>query len=181
MKKLFAITLIFLLAGTFLQAQDLLELKKKVQSINDEYAKQMVGGDMDALWGYYADDIISMPSYEPMLKGLDAVKESSKKMEESGSKITAFSTASTDLMKSGNFVIDIGTYTITMELQGMDMPWNDYGKYLNVWEVSDDGSMKLKVETWNTDVNPWEEMQKAGESHEEEMGKPEKKQLEEKE
>jgi hypothetical protein len=26
--------------------------------------------------------------------------------------------------------------------------------------MQDDGSMKVKVETWNTDVNPWMEMQK---------------------
>jgi hypothetical protein len=41
---------------------------------------------------------------------------------------------------------------------------------MNIWEVQDDGSMKLKAETWNTDVNPWQEMQmkeeKAPEGHE---------------
>jgi hypothetical protein len=31
--------------------------------------------------------------------------------------------------------------------------------------MQDDGSLKLKVETWNTDVNPWEEMKKM-EGHE---------------
>ena len=25
--------------------------------------------------------------------------------------------------------------------------------------MQDDGSLKLKVETWNTDVNPWEGME----------------------
>jgi hypothetical protein len=42
---------------------------------------------------------------------------------------------------------------------------------MTIWEMQDDGSMKIKVETWNTDVNPWEEMQKMqqappGEGHE---------------
>ncbi|MCZ7615144.1 MAG: hypothetical protein M5T52_16780 [Ignavibacteriaceae bacterium] len=42
---------------------------------------------------------------------------------------------------------------------------------MNVWEVQDDGSMKLKAVTWNSDVNPWMEMQKmqapkSEESHE---------------
>ncbi len=35
-----------------------------------------------------------------------------------------------------------------------DMPWNDHGKYMTIWEMQDDGSLKVKVETWNTDVNP---------------------------
>lgn len=160
MKQIFAILFAAIFLSSLVYTQDMSELKKKVQMMNDKYAEQMVAGDMNALWDYYSDDIISMPSYEPMMKGLEACKMSEKKMEESGSKITAFSTTSTDVMKSGNFVVDIGTYKITMTMPQMDKPWDDHGKYLNIWEMQDDGSMKLKVETWNTDVNPWMEMQK---------------------
>ena len=31
-----------------------------------------------------------------------------------------------------------------------------------LWEVQDDGSYKIKADTWNTDTNPWMEMQKEG-------------------
>jgi len=161
MQKLFAILFAFLFVTSLVNAQDMSELKKKVQMMNDKYAEQMVNGDMSSLWDYYTDDIISMPSYEPMIKGLEACKMSAEKMEKSGMKITAFSTTSTDVMQSGNLVVDIGTYKITMTMPQMgDKPWDDHGKYLNIWEMQDDGSMKLKVETWNTDVNPWMEMQK---------------------
>jgi ketosteroid isomerase-like protein len=168
MKKFFSILFAFLLIVSLNYAQDIDELQKKVQMMNDEYAKQMIAGDMDALWDYYSDDMISMPSYEPMIKGIDAAKESTKKMEESGMKIIAFSTTSTDVMKSGDMVVDIGTYKISMQIPGMDQPWDDHGKYLNIWEIQDDGSMKLKVETWNTDVNPWMEMEKMEEHKEQE-------------
>jgi ketosteroid isomerase-like protein len=160
MKQIFAVLFAAIFLTSIVYSQDMSELKKKVQMMNDKYAEQMVAGDMNALWDYYSDDIISMPSYEPMLKGLDACKMNEEKMEKSGSKITAFSTTNTDVMQSGNLVVDIGTYKITMTMPQMDMPWNDHGKYLNIWEMQDDGSMKLKVETWNTDVNPWMEMQK---------------------
>jgi ketosteroid isomerase-like protein len=166
MKKLFAILFTILFTASLVNAQDNAAMKKKVQMMNDKYAEQMVSGDMGALWDYYTDDIISMPSYEPMIKGLEACKMSSEKMEKSGTKITAFSTTSTDVMQSGNLVVDIGTYKITMTMPQMgDKPWDDHGKYLNIWEMQDDGSMKLKVETWNTDVNPWMEMEKM-EGHE---------------
>ena len=174
MKKLFAILLTFLFVTSLLNAQDMSELKKKVQMMNDKYAEQMVDGDMSALWDYYTEDIISMPSYEPMIKGLDACKMSAQKMEESGMKITAFSTTSTDVMQSGDLVVDIGAYKITMQIPGMDMPWDDHGKYLNIWEMQNDGSMKLKVETWNTDVNPWMEMEKM-EGHDAHEGHMEEK------
>jgi hypothetical protein len=50
----------------------------------------------------------------------------------------------------------------------MDKPWNNHRECLTLWEMQEDGSMKIKVETWNTDVNPWMEMQKDEkyESHE---------------
>jgi ketosteroid isomerase-like protein len=111
-----------------------------------------------------------MPSYEPMLKGIEACKQSYKKMNESGMKMTAFKSTVTDIMQSGNFIVDIGSYEITMTMPQMgDMPWTDNGKYMTIWEMQDDGSLKIKVETWNTDVNPWQEMQKmekAPEGHE---------------
>jgi len=174
MKNLFVILFAMLFLSSLVYSQETSDLQKKVQMMNDEYAKQMVGGDMSALWDYYTDDIISMPSYEPMIKGLEACKMSSEKMEESGMKITAFSTTSTDVMQSGNLVVDIGTYKITMTMPQMDMPWDDHGKYLNIWEMQNDGSMKLKVETWNTDVNPWMEMQKM-EGHDAHGGQMEEK------
>lgn len=164
MKKLFITILTLLFCTAIIHSQDLSELKKKVQALNDEYAKAMLSGDMSSLWSGYADDVISLPSYEPMIKGLDAIKESSKKMEQAGVKFLSFSTACTDVMKSGNFIIDIGTYKTSMQIPGMDMPWNDHGKYLTVWEVADDGTMKVKAETWNTDTNPWADMQAHDES-----------------
>ena len=73
-------------------------------------------------------------------------------MMESGMKITAFKSANTDLLVSGDFVIDIGTYEITLTMPQMgDMPYTDNGKYMTVWEMQDDGSLKVIVETWNTD------------------------------
>jgi len=163
MNKLFLFLFAILFTTTLIQAQDTAELMKKIQAMNDESAKKMVSGDETGMWAIYSDDVISMPSYEPMMKGLDACKESYKKMFESGMKMTAFKSTVTDILLSGNFVVDIGTYEITMMLPQMgDQPWSDHGKYMTIWEMQDDGSLKVKVETWNTDTNPWMEMQQMG-------------------
>jgi hypothetical protein len=34
----------------------------------------------------------------------------------------------------------------------------DNGKYLTLFEIQQDGSLLIKVDTWNTDLNPWEAM-----------------------
>jgi len=163
MKKLLSLLLMMLFVSSIIYAQDTSELKKKIQMMCDEYSQKMIAGDMSTLWPYYSDDVISMPSYEPTLRGLDAVKASYEKMNESGMKMTKFALTVTDVLQSGDYVVEIGTYTLTMEGGQLPMPWDDHGKYMNLWETQGDGSMKLKVETWNTDVNPWMEMQKSGE------------------
>ena len=160
MNKLFAILFALIFTASLINAQDTAELKKKIQAMNDEAAKMMVANDAAGMWANYSEDVISMPSYEPMLKGIEACKESYKKMTESGMKMTAFKSVVTDIIDAGDYVVDIGTYKISMTVPGMDMPWDDHGKYMTIWEKHDDGSLKIKVETWNTDVNPWQEMQK---------------------
>ncbi len=162
MKKLLAILFSFLFVTSLINAQDTAGLKEKIQSINNKLADIMISGDEAAMWEYYSDDVISMPSYQPMMKGIEACKKASEEMMSSGMEMTAFKSTVTDIMKSGNLVVDIGTYEITMMLPQMgDQPWSDHGKYMTIWEMQNDGSLKVKVETWNTDVNPWMEMQKA--------------------
>lgn len=168
MKKLLTGLFVFVFIASLSNAQDMDDLKKKVQATNDMFAEKMVAGDVDELWQHYANDVIAMPSYEPMVKGLDANKKSWEEMKQSGVKMTSFKSTVTDLMKYGDLVVDIGTYNITMSIPGMDQPWSDNGKYMTLWEMQDDGSMKIKVETWNTDVNPWAEMEKMKEYEEQE-------------
>jgi ketosteroid isomerase-like protein len=169
MKKLFVTLFVLTLTATLVYAQDTAELKEKIQTINNRLAEMMVSGEEEAMWEYYSDDIISMPSYQPMMKGIEACKKASEEMMSSGMKMTAFKSTVTDIMQAGNLVVDIGTYEITMMLPQMgDQPWSDHGKYMTIWEMQDDGSLKVKVETWNTDVNPWMEMQKM-EGHDEKM------------
>jgi ketosteroid isomerase-like protein len=160
MKKLFSILFALLFVASFANAQDNMDLQQKIQIMNDEMADLMLLGDESTIWNYYSEDVISMPSYQPMMKGLDACKASSEQMMASGMKITAFKSVNTDLLVSGDFVIDIGSYEITMTMPQMgDMPYTDNGKYLTVWKTQDDGSLKVVAETWNTDHNPWMEMQ----------------------
>lgn len=160
MQKLFTILLFLIIASCFVYSQDNAELKKIIQSMNNEMAEMMISGEEETIWSYYSKDVISMPSYQPMIKGSDACIKSSEQMMASGMEITAFKSTNTDLLVSGNFAIDIGTYEITMNIPEIgDIPYTDNGKYMTIWEMQDDGSLLVVAETWNTDKNPWMEMQ----------------------
>ena len=126
----------------------------KIEKLNKEMAQNMLEGNVEKNLSMYTEDAISMPSYEPMLEGIDAIRESNKKMADSGWKVKSFEPTTVKVIPNGDMITEIGTYKISMSMAGMDKPMDDHGKYLTIWEKQQDGSLKVKLETWNSDVDP---------------------------
>ena len=122
--------------------------------MNKEMVKNMLNGTLQNHFDIYAQDAISMPSYEPMHEGLPAIKKASEDMAKSGVKFTSFEPTIVKVLVNGNMITEIGKYKISMTMPGMEKPMDDHGKYLTVYEKQADGSLKIKIETWNSDVNP---------------------------
>ncbi len=154
-KVSFIITLFIILIFKSNFAQDMSEMQAKVDQWNKDFCKAMLTNDREAMLDFYADDVISLPSYAEMIMGKENIKEAMMKQDTMSSKVTEFNLASKKLIMSGDLLLDIGTYDMTMNVQGMDEPVIDHGKYLTVYEKQNDGSWKIKVETWNSDINPW--------------------------
>ena len=158
MKKItgFLIAVIFISATLF--AQDVDKIKAKIEEQNKIFTKAMIDNDTDKMLSMYTDEIISMPSYQPTVRGIANVRELSEKQAKSGWKTTHFVLNLTDVIVAGNLAIEVGNYD--MKMSGPGVPeWADNGKYITIWEIQNDGSVKIKIETWNTDHNPWQEMQ----------------------
>jgi ketosteroid isomerase-like protein len=74
----------------------------------------------------------------------------------SGMKMTNVEFTTKQVQTCGDMIIEIGNYNISMEMPMMGQPIDDKGKYVTIWEKQSDGSLKIKIETWNTDINPME-------------------------
>jgi ketosteroid isomerase-like protein len=135
-------------------AQSNEELQMKIEKMNDALASAMMDGNMDKSLGYYAADAISMPNYASMVTGMDATKKSNQQMMQSGMKFVSCDFKTVKVIPDKNFITEIGTYSMKMSMPNMNEPMEDNGKYLNVWEKQPDGSLKIKVEIWNTDTMP---------------------------
>ncbi len=146
---------LFFTASISAQVKDMPEMKSKLQKMNADYEKDMMEGKTDKMMAMYADDAISMPSYEKMKKGKGDIKIGMENGAKSGTKITNFKLNTMNVFGSGDLVVEIGTYDITMNMKGMNEPVKDNGKYMTVYEKQKDGSLKVKAETWNSDQNPW--------------------------
>jgi ketosteroid isomerase-like protein len=131
------------------------EAKKYIQEMNDKLTSAMIRGEYEAMSDYYADDIISLPSYQPMVKGKSKVIEKTKKEIASGFKVTSAKFKIMDVFGSGDHVYEIGEYDMTMVVPEMPQPVSDNGKYLTVWKKEGDGKWKAVAEIWNSNNNPW--------------------------
>jgi len=135
-------------------SQSAMDYKAKIQANNKEMAKSMIEGNLEKSLSMYTADAISMPSYEPMQEGLTAIRKASEEMVTKGVKYNSFELTTVKVMPNGNQITEIGTYKISGSMAGMDKPFDDHGKYMTVWEKQKDGSLKVKIQTWNTDVDP---------------------------
>lgn len=162
MKKwnLFSVCVLFVtvLATSTAFCQSSADYKAKIEAINKEMVKNMLAGNTEKLLSLYTPDAISLPSYQPIHDGIAAIKQASDAEVKSGVKYTSFEPVTLKVMVNGNQITEIGTYKITLTMPGMDKPVDDHGKYLTIWEKQKDGSLKVKVETWNSDVNPMDMM-----------------------
>ena len=158
MKTLFVKSGIALMIMTFFvisaasQTND--ELREKIVKINQQMGKAMMEGNPQANLDFYTKDAVSMPNYGEMVKGIDAIKKSTEEMVSSGAKVNSMEFNTVMVNTYGNMVSEIGTYKMNVTMPGMASPVEDNGKYLTLWEKQPDGSLKIKVETWNTDKNP---------------------------
>lgn len=167
MKKIFSLLLIVLFSvSTYAQSD---EVKAQVEEINKAMVESMLNNDPDAILDYYAEDVISMPSYQPMIRGMEEMKQAVEMQKQQPMDWNDFQMETIEILESGNFVIDVGTYSMSMNIPQMPQPYTDKGKYITVFEKQDDGSLKIKLDTWNTDSNPWAMVSGEGMMHEGEM------------
>ncbi|MCB0805250.1 MAG: nuclear transport factor 2 family protein [Bacteroidales bacterium] len=157
-KNIVFLLLAFSLCSFVVQAQkgDAAKLTAEIQKLNDKMIKAMEEENHDFLASMYVDDVYHMPSYEKMIHGKDKMIERERKNHEAGFKMLSMKFDVVEVIPAGDYAIEIGKYNVSMEIPGMDNPMDDHGKYVTVWERQKDGSLKIKVETWNTDVNPME-------------------------
>ncbi len=163
-RVLFVIAVFFsILISTSFAQKDMSKYKSEIEKINEKLKKAMLSNQMNEIVEFYTEDAVSLPSYQPMLKGKSEIKaqvEKDSKQDEMKLKDINFKTI--ELFGNDEMLYEIGTYDLTMEMKNMEEPYNDKGKYLTVW-VKQNNQWKIKSEMWNTDKNPWQEMQNQNE------------------
>ena len=141
--------------STNLLSQDVEGLKTFLVEMNNEIEQAVINDDPESTMNYYAEDVIYMPSYMPMIKGLDEIRKQDEMNKDKQFNFTAFELTIEEVFASGEYAYVVGKYTYSMEMPQMPEPFNDEGKYVYVLASQDDDTWKIKAEIWNSDLNPW--------------------------
>ncbi len=141
------------------------DLMQEVTAFGDALAQAILDNDAEAAFAMYVEDAISLPNYGPRMDGIESFRKHHEEMSGAGMKILSFENSPTEVWPAGDMVIEIGTFEISLEMPGAPHAVEDKGKYMTVYVRDQDGSLKIKAETWNTDLDPMA-MMAPGQKHE---------------
>ena len=134
------------------------KLMKEVEALGDALTKALLAEDVEGMLTMYAEDAISLPNNSPRMDGKDAFRRQHEQMAATGMKILSFENQPSDVWEVGGQVVEIGTYDIALSVPGMSETMKEKGKYMTVYIRDSSGTLKVKAETWNTDIDPMEMM-----------------------
>lgn len=122
-------------------------LRSKLVSINRQIADAFLKEDINKLMKHYAPDAVSMPEYQPMMKGSDAIRIYFQEIMDR-QQIKSFDKKIRQVMDLKGNIVEIGSFTIVYIHSKNEQPFKHNGKYLNIWKVQADGTLRLKAESY---------------------------------
>jgi len=131
------------------------DFKSTLQEINKVLDKAVLDGDYETILKYYTDDVILMPSFEPAIRGKDALREEYKKNKKAGVKYHAFNGKPEKMWACGNEVFEYGKFGLAVSSKETEYPYAFYGSYFMIWEKQPDSSYLIKYLITNLDHKPY--------------------------
>ena len=119
-----------------------------ITALGQAYHDAVLAGDAAAVAAVYTEDATEMPPNMVARQGRAAIEEAYG----AGPSMTAFTITTTETRGFGDLAYDMGTWTATMQMEGMEEPYQDAGKYMAICEKQADGTWLMKVAIWNSDI-----------------------------
>jgi len=129
---------------------DMEQVRAAVEQANMKLAEAIRQGDAAAAASLYADDAILMPYETEMIKGKPGIEAYWSGAIQMGVKNLVLTVV--ELGGADDFVYEVGTAVMTVQLEGMTEPMEGSGKYVVIWKKGEDGTWKLHVDIFNTNA-----------------------------
>ncbi|NNC84293.1 MAG: nuclear transport factor 2 family protein [Flavobacteriales bacterium] len=129
---------------------DVEAVKAQIEALGAEMDRSIVEQDIEAFMAYYGEGIESYPPGKPAMIGREVIRQNlDEAWAEPAPPGMTFDMQRSDIWVLGDYAVETGTYTFSME--GMDEP--EEGKWMNFYE-NQDGTYRVIRDIWNYDQMP---------------------------
>ena len=129
-------------------------VQQAITAANTRFVDAFKRGDAATLTANYTDDAVLMPPNMTAWEGRAGINQGFTSFLSQFSLVDA-RLATKDVIRSGDYAIERGTYTWTLHPKtGTGADIVDSGKYLTVWQLQEDGSWKIARDINNSDRPP---------------------------
>ena len=136
-------------AATISSNADPAAVRQAIDSNNARFSAAMIKADTATVKSFYTDDALLMGANEKTHRGAEEIAKAFGAMHAT-MKVPAFELKAQDVIVTGDYAIETGTYSMTMQPKtGKAM--SDVGKYIVVWKHQPDGSWKILRDIYNSD------------------------------
>jgi len=123
--------------------------RNEIEGLIAQFAKDFENQDAAGVASYYTEDAKLLPPGSPLLEGRDAIRAFADGMFAAGCRSLDLKTG--DVVEAGDLAVEVGSFVMGIVPPGAD-PIQDVGKYVAIWRRQSDGSLKLIVDTFNSDT-----------------------------
>ncbi len=121
-----------------------------LRQADTDWAATLAAKDVEAFVGYFAPDAVVLAPHLPAMTGTDAIREwATTSMNFPGFAVT-WTVTSAEVAASGDMGYTLGDFTFHVEFDGT--PLDDRGKYATIWKKQADGSWKVVVDAFNSEI-----------------------------
>lgn len=121
---------------------DAAAIRDTIQAREKEWSAAFIAGDAAAIANLYTEDGAQIqPAGEPY-RGREAITAGMKKQLDTLN-VTAREDITEEVIPAGDYVIEIGHYTLTATTKNGNKPVTGAGRYMVVWRKDADGQWRL--------------------------------------
>lgn len=120
----------------------------KINESTQAFVNAMLAKDWAAVAALYTEDAVLNPPHDRAVKGRAAIQAWLEKFLP----ITAYKASNVKVEVRNDLAYVLGTYTMTIVPPGASGPVNDTGKYVEIRRKQPDGSWRIAVDIFNSDL-----------------------------
>jgi len=126
-------------------------LEQAVRDQDAQWSKAAESRDLDKLVSFYADDAVVLPAHAAIATTKDSIRKIFQRLLSIPGVALSWKPTNVTVAGSGDLAYSTGTYEMSAP-DDTGKPSNDHGKYAAIWKKQADGSWKVALDIWNTDL-----------------------------